>query len=42
MSDDAIDFNDLNKRMDGAISSLKNDLAAGLAYRERMAAQSAS
>ena len=27
MSDDAIDFNDLNKRMDGAISSLKNDLA---------------
>jgi len=27
MSDDAIDFNDLTKRMEGAISSLKNDLA---------------
>ena len=27
MSDDAIDFSDLTKRMEGAISSLKNDLA---------------
>lgn len=27
MSDGAIDFNDLSKRMDGAINSLKNDLA---------------
>ena len=27
MSDDAIDFKDLTKRMEGAISSLKNDLA---------------
>ncbi|WP_075996399.1 ribosome recycling factor [Salaquimonas pukyongi] len=27
MSEDAIDFNDINKRMEGAISSLKNDLA---------------
>ncbi len=27
MSDDAIDFADLKKRMDGAIASLKNDLA---------------
>ncbi|MCB1421812.1 MAG: ribosome recycling factor [Nitratireductor sp.] len=27
MSDDAIDFSDLTKRMEGAISSLRNDLA---------------
>ncbi len=27
MSDGAVDFNDLTKRMDGAINSLKNDLA---------------
>ncbi|MGB7285585.1 MAG: ribosome recycling factor [Salaquimonas sp.] len=27
MSDDALDFNDLTKRMEGALTSLKNDLA---------------